>query len=58
VAEALIELLRPVRDRRAALTADAGAVPALLAQGAEKARAVASATYDRAAAAIGLLPPG
>jgi tryptophanyl-tRNA synthetase len=58
VAEALVELLRPVRERRAALTADAGAVPALLALGAEKARGVASVTYARAAAAIGLLPPG
>ena len=33
VAEALIELLRPVRERRAALAADPGAVPALLAAG-------------------------
>jgi tryptophanyl-tRNA synthetase len=58
VAEALIELLRPVRDRRAALSADPGAVDALLAVGAEKARSVASDTYDRAAAAVGLLAPG
>ncbi len=58
VAEALIELLRPVRQRRAALAADAGAVPALLAQGAEKARVVASATYSRSAEAVGLLSPG
>ena len=58
VAEALIELLRPVRERRAALAADPGGVTALLAQGADKARAIASATYRRAAAAIGLLTPG
>ena len=58
VAEALIELLRPVRERRAALAADAGAVPALLAKGAEKARVVASATYSRSAKAVGLLSPG
>src|ERR1700674_973561 len=58
VAEALVELLRPVRERRAALAADPGAVAAMLAAGADKARVVASATYDRAAEAIGLLGPG
>jgi tryptophanyl-tRNA synthetase len=58
VAEALVELLRPVRERRAALAADPGAVPAMLATGADKARVVASATYRRAAEAIGLLGPG
>ncbi|MGA8368574.1 MAG: tryptophan--tRNA ligase, partial [Acidimicrobiales bacterium] len=46
LAEALIELLRPVRERRKALAADLGAVAALLAVGAEKARTVAGATYD------------
>jgi len=55
--EALVELLRPVRERRKALAADPGAVPHLLARGAEKARAVASVTYARAASNIGLLPP-
>ena len=58
VADALIELLRPVRERREALAADPGAVPSLLATGAEKARTVASATYARSAEAIGLLIPG
>ena len=58
VAEALVELLRPVRERRSALAADPGAVPAMLATGADKARVVASATYRRAAEAIGLLGPG
>jgi tryptophanyl-tRNA synthetase len=57
VAEALVELLRPVRERREALTADPGAVTSLLAAGAEKAREVASATYRRAASAMGLLAP-
>ncbi len=57
VAEALVELLRPVRDRREALAADPGAVTSLLAMGADKAREVASATYRRAASAIGLLSP-
>ena len=58
VAEALVELLRPVRERREALAADPGAVTSLLATGADKAREVASATYRRAASAIGLLSPG
>jgi tryptophanyl-tRNA synthetase len=56
VAEALIELLRPVRERRAALASDADAVPALLAAGAAKAQTIAAATYQRAADAVGLLP--
>ncbi len=56
-AEALIELLRPLQVRRAELAADPGAVPALLARGAEKATAVAGATYARAAGAVGLLAP-
>jgi tryptophanyl-tRNA synthetase len=58
LAEALVELLRPVRERRVALAADPGAVTALLAKGADKARVTASATYRRAAEAIGLLSPG
>ena len=58
MAEALSELLRPVRERRAALAADPAEVTALLAKGADKARATASATYRRAAEAIGLLTPG
>ncbi|MGA2836011.1 MAG: tryptophan--tRNA ligase [Acidimicrobiales bacterium] len=56
-AEALVELLRPVQARRRELDADPGAVRELLATGAEKATAVAAATYARAAAAIGLLAP-
>jgi tryptophanyl-tRNA synthetase len=57
VAEALVELLRPIRERREALAADPGAVTSLLAVGADKAREVASTTYRRAATAIGLLAP-
>jgi len=56
-AEALVELLRPLQARRAELAADPGAVPALLARGAAKATEIASATYGRAAEAIGLLGP-
>jgi len=57
VAESLIELLRPVRERRKSLAADPGAVAALLAVGADKARVVAGATYARAAEAMGLVSP-
>jgi tryptophanyl-tRNA synthetase len=57
VAEALIELLRPLQARRAELAADPGAVSALLARGAHKAAEVAGATYARAAEAVGLLAP-
>ena len=57
LAEALIELLRPVRERTAELQADRGAVERVLAAGADKAHAVAAVTYAQAAEAIGLLPP-
>jgi tryptophanyl-tRNA synthetase len=57
VAEALGELLRPVRERRAALEGDLSYVGAVLAEGAAKAHGVASVTYARAADAVGLLPP-
>ena len=57
VAEALVELLRPVRERREALAADPDAVTSLLSTGADKAREVAAATYRRSASAIGLLGP-
>ncbi|HUZ09969.1 MAG TPA: tryptophan--tRNA ligase [Acidimicrobiales bacterium] len=58
VAGALNELLRPLRERRAELVRDPGAVSAVLASGSERAHAVASVTYRRAADAIGLLSPG
>jgi tryptophanyl-tRNA synthetase len=51
LAEAVNGVLRPVRERHAELTADPGAVHAALAQGRDKARAVAATTvadvYDR-----------
>jgi len=56
VAEALIELLRPVRERYAKLTADPGTVESILDIGSAKAELVASATARRASDAIGLLP--
>jgi tryptophanyl-tRNA synthetase len=57
VAEALIELLLPVRERRAALERDPGYIADVLADGAAHAHGVAGATYARAADAVGLLPP-
>ena len=57
LADALVELLRPVRERHVALSSDLGAVRGILAAGAERAHAIASATYARAADAIGLLAP-
>jgi tryptophanyl-tRNA synthetase len=58
VGDALIELLTPVQARRLELAGDPGAVATLLALGADKAGAIASATYTRAAEAVGLLSPG
>ena len=54
-AAALIEVLRPIRERYESLAADPGAMTEVLRKGASKARDVASVTYDRARAAIGLL---
>jgi tryptophanyl-tRNA synthetase len=57
VADALSELLRPVRERRVALEADPAYVESVLAEGAAAAHAVAARTYAAAADAMGLLPP-
>jgi tryptophanyl-tRNA synthetase len=57
VAEALSELLLPVRERRAALEDDPAYVEAVLAEGAATAHEVAARTYAAAADAMGLLPP-
>ncbi len=57
VAVALCDLLAPVRARRDELARDPGAIDALLADGAAKARTTAADVYRRAAAAIGLLGP-
>jgi len=56
-AAALIEALRPVRERYESLAADPAAMTEVLRKGASKARDVASATYERARTAIGLLEP-
>jgi tryptophanyl-tRNA synthetase len=53
---AVVEFLRPLQTRFSELAADPGYVEGVLADGAEKAQAVAAATLARAKAAIGLLP--
>jgi tryptophanyl-tRNA synthetase len=55
-ADAVIEALRPVRERATDLLADRGELTSLLHKGAEKARTVAAATLQRAYDAVGLLP--
>ena len=55
-ADAIVEYLRPVQERYRTLAADEGHVQDLLAKGAAKAEAVASATLARARTAMGLLP--
>ncbi|MEV5243628.1 tryptophan--tRNA ligase [Streptomyces cinnamoneus] len=56
-AEAVVELLRPIRERHAQLCADPGQVDDILRAGAERARGLARPTVDAAYRAIGLLPP-
>jgi tryptophanyl-tRNA synthetase len=59
VAEALVELLRPVRERLAELQTQRDYVESVLVAGAAKARELAGPTFDRAMRAAGLLaPPG
>jgi tryptophanyl-tRNA synthetase len=57
VADALVEYLRPVRERYEELAADPGEVTRVLAVGAEKAQAIAAVTMDRVRRATGLLLP-
>lgn len=56
VAEAISELLRPLRERYGELAGEPGLVMKILAEGAERAGEVAARTYADAARAIGLLP--
>ncbi|MDQ3978010.1 MAG: tryptophan--tRNA ligase [Actinomycetota bacterium] len=56
--EAVVELLRPVRERYLELVTDPRFSEDIVLKGAEKARRIASATLTRAQNAIGLLPPG
>lgn len=55
-ADAVVELLRPVRERHAELAADPAYVDGVLRRGAERARGMARPLVDRAYRAIGLLP--
>lgn len=55
-AEAVVEVLRPVRERHRELCADPGYVEGVLRDGAERARAMARPVVDAAYRAIGLLP--
>jgi tryptophanyl-tRNA synthetase len=57
LAEALVEGLRPVRDRFEELTADLGEVKRLLAEGARSALAVAEETMRDVRARCGLAAP-
>lgn len=56
-AEAVVELLTPVRKRHAELASDPAYVGGVLREGAERARAMARPRVDTAYRAIGLLPP-
>ncbi|WP_371660572.1 tryptophan--tRNA ligase [Streptomyces sp. NBC_00280] len=55
-AEAVVEALRPLRDRHREMCADPAFVEGVLRDGAERARAMARPTVDAACRAIGLLP--
>ena len=55
-AEAVVELLRPVRERYGELLSDPEAIRAMLSRGAAKAESIAAVTLARARDAIGLLP--
>jgi tryptophanyl-tRNA synthetase len=55
VADAVVESLRPVRERYEELAADPGEVSRLLADGAQKAQSLAAPVLDRAKRAMGLL---
>lgn len=56
-AEAVVEMLAPVRERYAELRGDEQRLEAILAGGAQKARAMASETLGDVRAAMGFAPP-
>ncbi|MCP9957907.1 MULTISPECIES: tryptophan--tRNA ligase [Streptomyces] len=56
VADAVVELLRPLRARHAELVADPAYVDGVLRDGAARARALARPVVDRAYRAVGLVP--
>lgn len=57
LADAVVEHLRPLQTRHAAIMADIGALDAFLADGADRASAVASGTLDDVRQAMGFVPP-
>jgi tryptophanyl-tRNA synthetase len=57
-AESVVELLAPVRERYAELRPDTAALERILAEGAEKARAIASQTLADVRERMGVGPPG
>ena len=57
VADAVVDLLRPLRERYEELRADEAALGRTLDEGAEKARAIASVTLQRAKDAMGVGTP-
>lgn len=57
VADAVVELLRPVQERHAELAGDPAEVEKTLREGAGRARELARPVVDRAYRAIGLLEP-
>jgi tryptophanyl-tRNA synthetase len=57
VAEAVVEMLAPVRERYVELRADESALEAVLADGAERARAIASETLADVRERMGVGPP-
>ena len=56
VADAVVEMLQPVKERYHQLASDPDEMASILERGANRAEAVAAATYGRARDAIGLLP--
>lgn len=57
VAEAVVELLDPIRLRYAELRGDPGELRAILAKGADKAHTIAAATLARVHERVGFVPP-
>nr|MBA3298816.1 tryptophan--tRNA ligase [Thermoleophilaceae bacterium] len=57
VAEAVVEYLRPVRERYGELRADEDALETVLAEGARRARALATETLSEVRKAMGVGPP-
>ncbi|MGH9038115.1 MAG: tryptophan--tRNA ligase, partial [Acidimicrobiia bacterium] len=56
VADTVVDVLAPVRERYEILAADPGEVATSLARGAEKAQAIAGPVMERVRKAVGLLP--